>query len=780
MLGEDATTEGEDGGASRARRNLVAAVAATLLVRLAIAIALGLPRPLEPGDERWDWAYEQGAVSAAVLRGDGFADPFAKDSGPTAWCGVVYPTLLAGCIAVTDGPNDATKRAAAALHVLLGAIVTWQLAALGAALGRRRHGLAAAWLWAVHPLATYYELQIVWDNHLVATAVLGALLALARAGPGASLPRMGRAGAWFGFAAFVNPTALALAPGLLVYAIRGRGAADAARAVATYLGAALLVCLPWMARNAALLGSPQLKLNFGVELLVGNNELADGQFNPRLHPSYTEPEWAEFQARGEKGYSDWAKERALQWIEANPERFATLCLIRVRNFWLGLDPTEPIHHRGGGTQERDYQGWIKWFVHLLTGVLALIGLATYRDARGGWWLVGGAAVTFPLVYYVTHVLERYRLSLEPVLTYLAAGVVLAVIDRVGRRLGPESAARPGAGPTVAAMVAVSACALIAGSSCARTETRTEPVDGVTARPSTGRLVTELWDFGDPAASARRFGAARDAAIARGDLEQAAELETQVARAEGLQREFDDAHRRLDRVEADVRPEGAPENDARWPAARVRVLLERGRVLHSSGDAAASRAPFLEAWDLAREQDLHGLAVDAAHMLGIVAEGEEALEWNLRAIEYAESSEDPRARRWLASLYNNTAWTLHDSGDPEAALELFERALAERRHAGDEERALVARWSVARCMRTLGRLQEALGIQRDIASDRAAAGLPPDGFVHEELGELLLELGEPEEAREEFARALPLLRGMRWLVESEPGRIERLENLALEE
>lgn len=779
-MGEFAEDEGAAESADRARRLVVAAVVVTLLVRLLVAVILEVPRPMKPDEARWDWAHEQGAVASAVLRGEGFSDPFAKGSGPTAWCGAVYPTLLAGCIAVTDGPNDGTRQAAAALHVLLGALVTWQLAALGTALGRRRQGLVAAWLWALHPLATYYELQILWDNHLVAATVLGAILALARAGPGASLPRMARAGAWFGFAAFVNPTALALAPGLLVFCVRGRRTGEAARAAVTYLGAAFLVCAPWIVRNVIQLGAANVKLNVGVELFVGNNDRADGLFNPWIHPTCNDAEYAEYLARGEKEYSDWCKERALQWIERNPERFGTLCMIRVRNFWLGLDPTEPVTLRSGLQKERDAQGWIKWFVHLATGVLALAGLLTYRDRRGGWWLVGGAALTFPLVYYVTHVLERYRLSLEPVLTYLAAGVILAILDRLLRRRAPSSSAGIG--------VMIAAVALVAAAACAPRETRDDPMDAPGAIPSTDQLVLELWDFGDPEKSARRFEAARDAAIARGDLEQAAELETQVARAEGLQREFEAADRRLDRVEEDVRPEvsggGAPggstEGSQRWPAARVRVLLERGRVRNSSGEPAASAAFFQEAWDLAREHGEHGLAVDAAHMLGIVAEGDEALQWNLRAIEYAEGSDDPRARRWLGSLYNNTAWTLHDSGDPEAALDLFERALAERRHAGDEERSLIARWSVARCLRTLGRFDEALAIQRDVASDRAAAGLPPDGFVHEELGELLLELGEPEAAREEFVRALPLLREIRWLVESEPGRIERLENLVLEE
>ena len=50
----------------------------------------------------------------------------------------------------------------------------------------------------------------------------------------------------------------------------------------------------------------------------------------------------------------------------------------------------------------------------------------------------------------------------------------------------------------------------------------------------------------------------------------------------------------------------------------------------------------------------------------------------------------------------------------------------------------------------------------------------------ELGELLLLLGEDEAACAEFKTALPLLRDVAWLRESDPARLERIEALALEE
>jgi len=88
---------------------------------------------------------------------------------------------------------------------------------------------------------------------------------------------------------------------------------------------------------------------------------------------------------------------------------------------------------------------------------------------------------------------------------------------------------------------------------------------------------DLWDYDDPAGSEIRFRAAIEAAEAGGDPVAVDEARTQLARAPGLQGQFDDGHAILDAVDA-----SHPIDDR----IRVRALLERGRLLRSSGDAAA--------------------------------------------------------------------------------------------------------------------------------------------------------------------------------------------------
>src|SRR4029077_387538 len=126
---------------------------------------------------------------------------------------------------------------------------------------------------------------------------------------------------------------------------------------------------------------------------------------------------------------------------------------------------------------------------------------------------------------------------------------------------------------------------------------------------------------------------------------------------------------------------------------VRYLLERGRVFNSSREAEKAVPLFKDALERARAAGEDFLAIDAAHMLGIAAPSEERLDWNLEAVAMTEKTDNPRAKRWLASLYNNIGWTYHERGDYAAALTYFEKALPAWEARGDPRGVLIARWTI---------------------------------------------------------------------------------------
>ena len=98
----------------------------------------------------------------------------------------------------------------------------------------------------------------------------------------------------------------------------------------------------------------------------------------------------------------------------------------------------------------------------------------------------------------------------------------------------------------------------------------------------------LWNYNDPPETEQRFRELLPPARASGNTSYLVELLTQIARTEALQRRFDDAHRTHDEAEA-LLPEAGDR-------ARIRHLLERGRVFNSSKrrDEARESVQLLEA------------------------------------------------------------------------------------------------------------------------------------------------------------------------------------------
>lgn len=317
-----------------------------------------------------------------------------------------------------------------------------------------------------------------------------------------------------------------------------------------------------------------------------------------------------------------------------------------------------------------------------------------------------------------------------------------------------------------------ACALSVAA-CGAAATTDEPGDTVAVPPADeGDTLTvypdfnALWTFSDPAGTEALFREQMSSAPPA-TLDERLQLQTQIARTFSLRRMFDEAHALLDEVEAEL--------DTATPVARVRYLLERGRTFNSAGERSTALPLFVAAWDAARDAGYDGYAVDAAHMVGIAESGEASLEWNLRAIAYAEQSDHDEGQRWLGSLYNNTGWSLHDLGRYDEALDLFERALVFREGTGNVTTIRIAQWCIGRVLRSLERYDEALGIQQTLRDEYAADG-EPSGYVFEELGELHLVLSDAETAAPWFAQAYAILSQDGWMMANEAERMARMAEL----
>jgi tetratricopeptide (TPR) repeat protein len=248
----------------------------------------------------------------------------------------------------------------------------------------------------------------------------------------------------------------------------------------------------------------------------------------------------------------------------------------------------------------------------------------------------------------------------------------------------------------------------------------------------------LWDYSRPDQTEAKF---RETLLHIPEANPAfLELLTQIARAQGLQCKFEKAHQTLDQVEKRLGDSAS--------RAKVRYLLERGRVFNSSAHPDKARLLFEQALELARQFSEDFYAVDAIHMLAIISPPDQSLDLNLQAIKMAESSEQERAGNWLVlSRYGRLR-------------------VSETR---------IAVWSVARTLRSLGRVAEALSKQMALKDEFESAG-EVSGFVFEEIAECLLLLRRKDEARPYFAKAYEVLSQDEWLTEKELGRLMRLKEL----
>jgi len=279
---------------------------------------------------------------------------------------------------------------------------------------------------------------------------------------------------------------------------------------------------------------------------------------------------------------------------------------------------------------------------------------------------------------------------------------------------------------------------------------------------------KLWDYNNPAETEKKFRAILPEAEKSNDTAYLIELWTQIARTQSLQRKFDEAHKILDKAmkmigPAHIRP-------------RIRYMLERGRTYNSSKVYDKAEEIFEAAYQQSAKYGEDEYTIDAAHMLGIVKKGAESLKWNEIAMKHAEETKDENAKGWLGSLYNNIGWYYHNMEEYDKAMQLFEKQVQFYTERNSKPTLAIAKWCVARCLRSMGKVEEALSAQLELKDWMEKEGMERDGYNSEEIAECLLLLGKEDEAKPYFKKAYEVLSQDIWLEANEKDRLERLKQL----
>jgi len=125
---------------------------------------------------------------------------------------------------------------------------------------------------------------------------------------------------------------------------------------------------------------------------------------------------------------------------------------------------------------------------------------------------------------------------------------------------------------------------------------------------------ELWDFRNPELSEQRF----TAALKEASEDQALIIQTQIARTYSMRRDYDTARKVLSQLDKSLHA-SSDEVRVRYSLELGCTYVSAGRVKESldTGTLEKARSLYLESFELAKTQNLDGLAVDALHMMAFV-------------------------------------------------------------------------------------------------------------------------------------------------------------------
>jgi tetratricopeptide (TPR) repeat protein len=268
------------------------------------------------------------------------------------------------------------------------------------------------------------------------------------------------------------------------------------------------------------------------------------------------------------------------------------------------------------------------------------------------------------------------------------------------------------------------------------------------------------------------------------------IASQVALVKSMQQKFNEAYTTLDRAEVLLANN--------YVLAEIPLHFERGRVMYQEDLFVHGKViRFDEIYEKFRKSYLMSLsykhdydAINAAHMIAIIVPNHaQKISWNNLAIDLTLQTKDSKAAMWLGPLYNNLGQNYFDAGKYEESLDIYQKALEFFTQNKDVSRLRVAQWTIGRCLRMLGKIDEALVMQYDtvkacnIALSQKRLDMPESlfyltrGFMYEELA-FLSQIKNNHNDLVMYARlALQDLKKDLMFSKTSPERIKKLESLA---
>ena len=374
-------------------------------------------------DNNFGFGWEMGRIGAAIASGRGFSDPFDAATGPTAWEPPLYPYVIAGVFHVFGIYSRASAFVLLSINSIFSALTCVPIFLIAKRIFSEKVAVGAAWTWALLPYVMFWCTRWVWETSLSALLMTVILwLALTMEERDGILPWV-EFGLLWGIAALNSTVLLSFLPAAGLWSWYHRAQRGKRSLIGIVVASAVFfACItPWLVRDYQTFGKFLfIRDNFGAELRLGNGNGADGTWMQYLHPTQDVYAMRQYVAMGELPYLAMRRREALDYIEADYERFAWLCVKRSIYFWAGPPRLAQVW-------------WLaeaKNSLFLASSVLMFWGLGrSLRRRCPGAWLLFWLILLYPAIYYVVFPNQRYRHPIEPVMTVL--GVYL--LSEAGRR-----------------------------------------------------------------------------------------------------------------------------------------------------------------------------------------------------------------------------------------------------------------------------------------------------------------------------------------------------------
>jgi 4-amino-4-deoxy-L-arabinose transferase-like glycosyltransferase len=307
------------------------------------------------------------------------------------------------------------------------------------ALGRRTIGMKlavwAAWIFAVSPIFYRWPVSWIWD--FTASALLLSLafiVTLDTAQRGTTRQWLLLGGLW-GVIALTNPALLAILPFSFIYAAYVRHTEHREWMKQFVLAGVLFAVMiaPWLIRNDLVFGHPVfLRSNYWFEFHLGNYHFSNGMGYSGKHPTNNPAELQKYAAWGEQKYIAYYKNDSLNFVKQYPAEFFDLTRHRVWWFWDGTPLLYQTHEW--------WKPWEFWPLSAL-GWLGLL-FAVTRKLRG-WFVFSAALLIYPLPYYFSYPVAKYRHAIEPELLLLSVYFANVLFGEIRSAISRRKAASSG-------------------------------------------------------------------------------------------------------------------------------------------------------------------------------------------------------------------------------------------------------------------------------------------------------------------------------------------------